>query len=997
MTAGSGAAALTVPAVESIPAGVPFLDTLAADLIAAATAGAMALARTTVLLPTRRGCRAFTDALCRQAGERALLLPRIEPLGDVDADEFGLDEDLEGLEDPGLPPAMPPLRRQLLLARLVRAKEPGLSTEHAVRLAADLAGLLDRVAIEDLDLAALPALITGELADRPGGTELAAHWQTVVDFLAIVAEHWPQVLAGHAAIDAADRRNRLIRDRAAAWQRHPPGDPVIAAGSTGSIPATAELLAVIARLPRGRVILPGLDQAMSEAAWLAIGPTHPQYAMARLLDRLGLDRSGVRAWPVPAAAAGPSARAALINRALYPSRAAVPPLKGEASALDGLCRIDAPGPDEEARAIALILRESVETPGRTAALVTPDRSLARRVAAELRRWQIEIDDSAGVPLGRTPPGGLVRLLVRAVADALAPVSLLALLKHPLVGADGEQRTLRAAARRLERRLLRGLRPAAGTAGLRARLDDGAATGVFPADEAITLRAVIDDLDHRLAPLTGPAAAGAQDLSVWINGLLETLDRLADPGRLWDAEAGDALAAFITELADAGDGFEPLDAAAFASLLDVTLAGRSVRPRWGRHPRLFIWGPLEARLQQADVMVLGGLNEDVWPPAVEVGPWMSRGMMAAFGLPPPERRIGLSAHDFVQGVAAGRVVLTRADRVEGTPTVPSRWLARLDAAIGGDAAAALRDRGACWLAWQAALDQGPPTPMAERPAPAPPVAARPRTLSVTDIETWMRDPYALYARRILALRALDPLEQEPGPREFGTLAHRCLERFVTEAIDPLDNDAAARLRALAEPVLMALSGHPAVTAFWRPRLRRLADWVVEVERERRGRIAAVLAEVAGEQVVRNTDPPFVLKARADRIERHDDGSVTIIDYKTGSLPKQKDLDTGFAPQLPLEAAIARAGGFPGLAVPEVAGLEFWYLHHRHPEIRPVPGERPAKAAEDAVKGLSDLIAFYDDPATGYPARPRAAFAPAYSDYDHLTRLREWAAGEDNGGD
>lgn len=1022
--------------VVTVPPGVPFVDAMAAHLLqqpergdSGATDGWAALTDVRVLVPTRRSRRTLIEALVRRSGGTSLILPKISAIGDVEEDdgvpEFGAsdppDDDLPGSIDDefSLPPEMTALRRQLLLARLIRARDrDATSPAHAVRLAASLGRLLDQVTIEGLSLKDLPELVMGDLAPQPRAAELARHWQKTVQFLDIIAEVWPRILEEHEMLDAADRRNRRLTALAERWRRDPPAERVIAAGSTGSVPATAQLLTAIACLPRGLVVLPGLDREADQATWDALGPSHPQYAMARLLARIGIERSAVQVLPAARSVLRePGARARLIQAALRPPERV---FRGErekiepstlTDALRGIERIDAPGPEEEARSIALVMRSVAAEPKRTAALVTPDRALARRVAAELTRWSIEVDDSAGIPLTKTTTGTFLCLIARAVAEALTPVPLLALLKHPsCVAGIGRIAFLRRV-RRLERRVIRGLRPPPGWEGLRARLRSALADA--PVDEPTAaafheLDTLIEALATRLAPLTTLADDGAHPLETWLNAHVRAAEALAETdqeagaARLWSGDTGSETHRLLQEISDAASDFEGLSASAYADVLEVLLAGRPVRAQWGKHPRLFIWGPLEARLQQADVMILGGLNEESWPPRTDPGPWLSRSMMAVFGLPPPERRIGLSAHDFVQVFCAHRIVLTRAVKVEGTPTVPSRWLTRLDNTIGEKAAKGLAAAGSRWLAWQAALDQGPAAPPAERPRPTPPMAARPRTLSVTDIETWMRDPYALYAKRVLRLRALDGLDLEPGPREFGTVVHRALEAFLSERPDVTAVNAVDLLTGLFHAATTDLIDHPTIRTFWLPKFETLAHWVVDQERQRHGHIAESFGEIEGTMRVPMTGGDFTLTARADRIDRCRDGTVAVLDYKTGTLPalgkaagSVNEVISGLAPQLPLEAAIARAGGFVEIGPARVSDLMYWQLKASGPKALSLADrDTPDVLAEAALTGLKGLIEAFDDADMAYVARPNPKVAPDHSDYDHLTRVREWSA--DTGG-
>jgi ATP-dependent helicase/nuclease subunit B len=986
-----------VPPIYTIPSDVPFLDALVAGLLASAGEDPLALARQTILLPTRRAARALRDAFLRASGGKPLLLPRLAPVGDVDAEELVLlDEDAEGGGGLDIPPAVPELRRQLLLTRLVlgwgRARGSGpLTAGQAVPLARELARFLDEVQSEGCDLKELASLVPEEHAE---------HWQESLAFLAILTDEWPRILAEIGCIDPAERRNRVLAAQAAAWRRNPPAHPVIAAGITGGVAAVADLLAVVAGLPSGAVVLPDIDRDIDAESWstIAADPAHPQHLLARLLQRLDIEPADLRPWPAPGVAGGGRAmRRRLIAEALRPAaqshrwRA----LTGlDATALDGLMRLDCPGPQEEASVIALLLRQRLEHEGETAALVTPDRGLARRVAAELRRWDIEIDDSAGVPLNKTPPGTFLRLVLDLARDSLAPLPLLAALKHPLAAGRMAPKAFRALVRRLEIAALRGPRPAPGIAGLRAAL----------ATAPRELGAFIDRLERALAPLLAALLEREAPVRALVAAHIAAAEALAasdtesGAARLWREPAGEAAAEFLAELLQAVDTLPPLDGAGYQALFEALLAGPVVRPRFGRHPRLAIWGLLEARLQHADLLILGGLNEGVWPPQAESDPWLSRPMRQQFGLPPPERRVGAAAHDFAQPLGAPTVVLTRALRVEGAPTVPSRWLLRLDTVLR---AAGLEGRlGASVesLGWQARLDEPAEHIAVAPPEPRPPVAGRPCKLSVTQVESWMRDPYAIYARKILRLDALEPIDADPGAAERGNFIHAALDAFVRAFPNALPEDAERQLLALGTVAFGVALDRPGVRAFWWPRFERIARWFVALEHERRQSLGEIRSELTGRLVLDGPAGPFELTAKADRLDRQRDGGLVLIDYKTGLVPSAKDVELGFSPQLSLEAAIAAAGGFTGVAAAPVAALEYWRLSGGDPAgeiVAPAKDEASLRVLIAAAwQGLADLVARFDDAETPYRAQPRPEKAPRYSDYAHLARVKEWSVAEDS---
>jgi len=984
----------TRPRVFTIPPGVSFADALAASLIERAGEEPLGLSDYRLLLPNRRSVRSLHEALLRAGGGRALLLPRMSPVGDVDEDAFAfLPEVAEALD---LPPAISETRRVALLARLVmelkRRQHDPVSPAGALRLARELAGLIDAVHTERLDVSGLEALVP---------EALSAHWQITLDFLKIVTAQWPRVLAEEGALDPADRRNRLIAALAAQWRTSPPLSPVIAAGTTGSIPATAELLGVVSRLPAGAVVLPGYDRKMDEACAAELAPTHPQFMMARLLEQMRISPGEVEDWPLPpqlaqrAADRAPRMRFLAAAGGLEETPSAVAASGGEAAAaLSGVRRIDCAGPREEAGVIALAMREALETPGRTAALITPDRRLARRVRGELARWEIDIDDSAGRPAAESVPGAFLRLLARAAAERFAPVALLALLKHPLAANGGPPAELRRLARAIDGHssrehgpLLRGPKPAPGIESLLAAAD---AAG-FPASQRRALAALMEPL-RSFADAVG---GGERPLGDCLALHLEAAERLAasdtEAGaeRLWRGPAGEALAAEIAELHDSVTDLPPVEGPQYPALFDALIEPVRVRPPYGHHPRLAILGPIEARLHQPGLVILGGLNEGTWPPAAEHDPWMSRQMRSEFGLPAHERRVGQAAHDFVQASGADEVIFTRAAKVDGTPTLESRWLAQLDML------APRLERGTRLRAIQESLDrpEGGTVHAMEAPRPAPPVNHRPTRLSVTQVELWMRDPYALYAKHILGLEPLPPLEADPAAAERGVAMHDALDAFMKRRTGKeSEGEAFDLLEDCGREAFGPLLGRPAVWAFWWPRFRAVARRFLEIQAEREAAFETLGTEIRG-RLELGGPHPFTLTAKADRIDRRttEEGGLEIIDYKTGSPPKARQIEAGYAPQLPLEGWMAEKGVFDGLAPARVDRLAYWQLRGTREPIGMTSVNDPDRRIRAAEEGLARLVARFARAETPYLSNPRPypGFM-GYGEYDHLARVDEWRA-------
>jgi ATP-dependent helicase/nuclease subunit B len=1008
----SGLFAQPAPRWLTIPAHRPFLDDLAlAVWRELSPGGPEALADALILLPTRRAARALADSFLKASGSKAAILPQIRVLGDLDEGEPPFEAGDLTLE---LPPAISPWRRRFELAALVTAHQDLLGRQVEARGALDLAdalaGFLDSCQIEEVDAAAA-SLKLAELAEG----EFARHWRISAAFLDLALTAWPARLSALGLMDGAARRVALLRRLADAWILEPPAGVVLAAGSTGSAPASAALLAAIAKAPRGGVILPGLDLDLAEEAWAEVNDQHPQGAMRRLLDLADTPRAAVRTLD-PAANAEPRGRwrRRVINEALRPPeqtadwREVISRLRDEwpagdpiAEGLAGLSLARAKTEEEAAALAALILREALQTPGKTAAFICPDSALARRVSARLLRWNIGADSSMGQPLAAGRAAVLAGLIARHIADPADPVGLLAIAKHPLTALGLEAAALAPGRTALERWGLRGARPGSWEA-LEGRLEI-ARQGAEEADMSgrIADLEAARDLTWRLqdavalaaAPFTGGPTAPSEAAIA----LAQCLERLAAGplgglGDLWRGAGGEGLGRLIAALIEDSGALPPVTPLAFALLLEDLMARESLRPGGASHPRLKILGVLEARLLRADLVILAGLEEGVWPQGAPIDPLLSRPMRAQLGLPAPERRIGLAAHDFAQGACAPEVVLLHTERRDGSPTVASRWLWRLRTlASGAKLELPARPELSQWArALDGPLEAAPPSlRTAPRPAPRPPVALRPRGLGVTGVERWLRDPYAIYARYILKLRPLERPDEPVDARSRGVAIHRAFEQFALAHAEALPEDAEtvfaeclkASLRAegMAE-ARMAREGALAITA---------ARWAIDFERRRRPG-ARILVEKRGMLRLEGPAGAFHLTAKADRIEARGD-HADILDFKTGAAPSQKQVKAHIAPQLTLTAAILQAGGFDALGA--LTPHELVYVRvtgGRTPgvEERRDDGEAVRLAAEARV-GLERRIAHFDRRETPYLAWAMPQFIGRFGgDYDHLSRLWEW---------
>ena len=1038
------------PRVFTIPSGAPFLPTLSRALLDGAliegfpgSGGPMALADATIYVPTQRAAQALAQALLSASGARSLLLPRIAPLGAFEPDETATVFDPEGEDAPraAIPAAVGGLTRRHALATLTRAwgkalkgairradadgrlvfdaTEPALvaaTPAQAYGLAGDLAALIDDMIIEGAPWTKLETLAP-DLYDP--------YWRITLDFLKIAFARWPEWLSERGLIDRAKRIALTIDEEIKALDS-PRRGPTIIAGSTGANRATARLIAAIARAPKGAVVLPDLDLALDDRAWAMIGSSkdpslgvagHPQALLNRLIGEIGVSREDVT--PLGSASPALAARSAFLSEALRPAESTdlwrergwtLSPLS-LAAALQGVAIVAADNENEEGLALAIAMRETLETPGKTAALITPDPSIARRVSAELARWGVEVEDSAGRTLGQSPAGALARLVLEAAIE-FTPRSFLALLAHGSVRFGRSLGQVESAARALELAIFRAIPLASlddldqAFAAAREAADERHA---HPAIRRVSERdrqaaeALARDVAAALAPLRalGPSASLRDCLAQHRAALSAAV--AGAHGSKGEAHGFEPLAELIDEWSEAAVGSFPAALVEYAALFDDALAAARAPPISGGHPRLMILGLLEARLLSFDRVLLAGLDETVWPPAVRTDAFLNRPMRAELGLSAPERRIGQTAHDFVAALGAPEAILSRAKKRGGEPTVASRFLQRMAAAAGAEAMREPHERGERYLAYARALDRPVGLQPQKRPAPRPPVELRPKALSVTRIEVLRRDPFAIYAEYILRLKALEPVERDDRPRETGMAWHASLQAFVeaypSGALPP---EARERLLAIAQARFALLRADPAFALHW-PNIEKGLDFFLGFERETRGAIQQIWVERQGAiSIPLAGGTPFKLSARADRIDRLRSGAARIIDYKSGAPPSAKEVKAGFSPQLTLEAAMLDRGGFEGL--PPLETEEAIYLKlggAAGGEEKPAGGksENIAVLAAQHFAGLQTLLDAFASEETPYLSRPFPKFAPRFSDYDHLARVKEWSAtgGESDSGE
>jgi len=959
-----------------LPPGADFPKALVEGLMArSAGKPPEALAQVQLVVNTRRMARRIRDLF--DAGP-AVLLPRIQLVTDLG----------DHAELARIPPPVSPLRRRLEISQLVSRlldSQPDLAPRSSLfDLSDSLAQLLDEMQGEGVNPDAVRNL---DVSDQSG------HWARAQQFLGIVQQFFD---GGAEAPDREARQRRVIEALIDRWDKQPPAQPVILAGSTGSRGTTRLLMSAVARLPQGAIILPGFDFDMPDTAWFdlnnaLIAEDHPQYRFRLLMQELEVAPSGIRHWSDTPAPCPP--RNALMSLALRPAPVTDqwlsdgPALRDIPRAIADVTLVEAPSLRAEAMAIAMRLRQAAEE-GVTAALITPDRMLSRQVTAALDRWDILPDDSAGTPLNLSPPGRFLRHIAALFQHKLTAEALITLMTHPLThsGSDRGQHLL--LSRELELHMRRNGPPFPDASSLLAWADSRKQK-----DAGEWVHWVIDCLVDK-------STIGEQVLSERLENHLTLAGRIAQgrigegQGGLWQERAGREARRVMDMLQREARFGGAMDATDYADLFTSILSGAEVRDRDAPHPSILIWGTLEARVQGADLVILGGLNEGSWPEMPSPDPWLNRKMRHDAGLLLPERRIGLSAHDFQQAIAAPEVWLTRSIRSDDAQTVTSRWLSRMLNLLDGlpdqggpDAVKIMRARGTAWLKRVDQLETPARQVSAPRPSPRPPVALRPKQLSVTEIKRLIRDPYAIYARHVLKLRPLDSLMQAPDALLRGIVTHDILETFVKGIENDPDSLTEAQLMALADTMLARYVPWSEMRVLWKARLSRAAGWFVTTEKDRRSQALPVAFERKG--AARLDDLGFTLTVKADRIDRDASGALHIYDYKTGRLPT-KDEQAFFDKQLLLEAAMAERGAFEGLAPASVAKAAYIGVGSaRKEQPAPLEDEPPEKVWQE----FTALIRAYSAPNRGYTSR-RVMFKEGDTgDYDQLARFGEWDATQD----
>lgn len=1016
-----------------VPADQPFLGAIARGVLDSASDDPLKLADITLLVPDYSTAQLLRQAFREQLGDAIGILPRIEAPGSVDEDTLSLKMSGSGILSQTLmdiPPAVTRMERQMILAtEILKIPSMSRSMQKALGLARQLGQLLDLMQKHNVDMSKLDELVS---------ERFSAQWAKTTDFLKIITDVWPKKLEDMGRIDPEERRNAILQIQATHWMQHPPQKTVIAVGFTDDSPATQELLQAVLMMPKGNIALSGVDLRMGETSWDVTTPVHPQYIYKNILNSLGVSRSDVKEWPslLPpsphARANNPQrtakARAKLVSETMRPAGTAdgwrnlqMPKHKRmtaidtfanddrsiDPAALNGVDLLTTPTLQDEASVIALKFRETLEVEGRTVMLVTDDRSLVRRVSARLRFWGLEAEDSTGVPLSLTPVGILLLATAKMGAEKWSPISLLEVLKHPLTGLGLEKQELTRRTARIENIALRGPRPAPYAEGLTETLSakfDRAAkrlSATMSEDELLAEKTALQDVVTSLQT-AGQEFFGLikdnklQPFKTFIDAHLRFAeaicanDKEAGVKRLWRGDAGAAASRALTQIRNFAQHMPDMTGADYADILHGILPGIKAPSHGNGHPCLKIVSPDQAMMQKADIVIIGGVNDGQWPRGLGHNPWLSADMLKQLGVP-ADSGVGMSGLQFQHLLSNPNVMLTRSLRAGSAPTVSSPFLTRLQMILKGAGLDGVIEGKTRLADINDALHKPASVTPIEPPQPKPPVAARPKELPVTAIETLMRDPYSVYAKYILNLRPHQPIDAMPNVAEKGTFIHAALDQFVKKFPNTLPVNARETLINIGQDAFKSRMEHTSVKAFWWPRFERIVDWFLTFEEKRRDVSRTLGTEVRGKlNIDLGAGQVFTLTTIADRIDLNNDDKLTLIDYKTGSVPQPKDIQAGFSPQLTLEALIACTGGFHKIDAHDVAKLEYLKLSGARPagEVIEVKSNIEFLLAQ-AKDGIQKLMQAFNEQDTPYLSTPRPAVAPRYRAYDHLSRRGEWS--------
>ncbi len=987
----------TIPAIES------FADNLVDGLILNFPKPEQ-LAKIDLYLPSRRAISAVQAAFLNHYQQGAILLPRMFAVGEPEEDIF-IDSGVDSLD---LAEAINGFERQCLIAAQIQYFPIGgqlMSPAPAMRLSASLCSLIDQMQRAGTSLSSIKDILP---------EELSAHWQDILKFLTILFEYWPAILSEKGKIDPVERQQILLNRQLDLWRENPPDTPVILAGSNGTLPMTRAFMKVISQLPIGAVIFPGLDLEIAEIDWRAIeqDQVHPLHQIALSMIELDLPLSHVNYWHKTTLMGEQQARSRqiLLREVMRPAsrtshwRAlAVDQAELSPASLEGLKIMSVDDTFQEAELIAGLMRETLQTTHKTAMLITPDRVLARKVQAALMRWKIKIDDSAGTSLALSEPARFLLLLAQTVQEDASPHALRALFKHPFSTAGLKRAEFTRLASQFEEKILRGTLPEKSWNSWGRLVQTQGELKDFWENHLLLAFSPLRDAFKAINPSLDSLARALMETAEMMSALSEVAtasEKDADTEQhayIYSNIAGETLLELLSNMIRFGSSYS-IAASAFANTLSVLCQNEVVRTPYDQHPRLKILGTIEARMQTADRIILGGLNEGIWPPYSEKDMWINNASRTQLGLPDRQWRIALSAHDFMMAVASKEVMITRSVVHDGSPSEPSRWLARLDAVVSATGLFDYLDnRLPDWM--KAVTLRKIPLRVCPitRPEPKPAIMHRPNKITATDFDQWITDPYGFYVKRILKIRKNAPIDETPAAALRGSIIHDVIALFLKKyPSGKLPEVAALELQNILENQLSQWSKIAFINLFWRQKLTMVLSWFLDEELRRRSDDFQVLSEQDGKLEIQIGKRVILLTARADRIEWSNSDECQIIDYKSGAPPSKQMVIAGRAVQLLVEAVIASKGGYKNAKIlPSHLQLHYWHLKGRATDPAIINNVTPDDFNSEAIYDLIvTLLTQFENSNQPYLSEPNAADRPRFSDVRHLARIKEWRPYEAN---
>lgn len=919
----------------------------------------LALIHHTLFLPTRRSARAFEKCLAAHTEHGLFSPPRIIALTDFPPEAFDCEQSAI------LPTAT---ERHLLMVELLRGKhfDALLGEQKSLpQLLSHASALLDQ--IDELFLFEVPQDNLSSLVRH----DLPQNQIQALRVLHQVYSEWEPFLKRQGFCDPTQMRVVRYREYIKTLRDYP--HPVIALGIEAAYGFVRDLLKAIMKTRGGAVILGGpedgeLSRRDSEKAH------HPDFHLNRLLESMGCERSTLSF--INSTKEHPRR---LLLEGVFQNHTNVTtsgPLKEEET--KNLFLLESGTLFEEAEAITLMMAEAVVDPLKTVALVTTNQTLTAYVMALLERFGIKADHSKAHAFRSTPLGRLLLLVASFLVSPYSPVTLLSLLKHPYVSLDQGRLSVLALARFLENNVMRTDRMVRGERDLFIK--------TMPEGEKALLTKLLNMKERGQNLLHGKEPTSLAQALLLLQSSLEELcfkTTLEGIGSIYDTPEGEKFKGWIASVMVSPLGKTTLEMQHFPSILRELMDAIPVSKAWGYHPRVFILGPLETRLLSFDRVILADFNEGRWPRKSSDAVWMNQRMRQDVGIVSDVIQMSQEADDLRALLSLKEVFITRALRVDGSPSVPSRWLLRLQAfCTQKNVQLSSVDHYKEWarLIWHEPLKKVNPLlrPL-EKPMALPPLGARPKRLTISGLNLLKRNPYAFYVNSILKLNALKPLIHQLDALQFGVRLHQVLADalILEDSGSRLTHDV---LNALGGRIFASYTSSPLWRYFWQHRLNECFDHFLSLDKNLSYAPQKRFGEVKVTFPFHTDFGDFEIIAKADRLDLITPHGAVLIDYKTGRTPTASSIKKGEDIQLALEGVMVNEGAFRICDAQVTKGLEYWDLKNG----RRVSVEEVDTVIGNAESALIELLEQYYKVGAAY----KINFDHLSDEIRHFSRWEEW---------